>query len=88
MKIKMETVLCDLIDDLHDFLNLCALGRASHTAVEVIMEDFPIHTAENGLRRKELIGNINAVAILFHHAQQAVDLSSGCLQEARDSCFI
>jgi len=52
------------------------------------MEDFPIHTAENGLRRKELIGNINAVAILFHHAQQAVDLSSGCLQEARDSCFI
>jgi len=42
--------------------------------IQVFLEDLMVDAAQNGLRGQNLVRDVNAVAILLHHADQTVQL--------------
>ena len=51
-------------------------------------EHFGVGLAQQGLGRLDLIGNIDAVTVLFNHVQYAVDLAAGRFQHAHHGSLI
>ena len=77
------------LGDLFFFLcGIAAFKSLAHTVVDVGGEHFCIDGAKERLCGKELVGDVDAVAVFFDHADEAVDLSAGGFEQAGDLGFV
>src|SRR5664280_2556445 len=76
-----------LVEDEDDLVDLLLAGTmfncVGNARVHMLAEDSNVGFFQQGGGRQDLLGDVNAVAVLLDHADDAVDLAPGSLERVK-----